>query len=343
MPVPCATQCVIGAGAAGLVAARELLREGHRPTVFEQGSRAGGVWVYTEATEEGVGAEAEQARSVHSSMYRNLRTNLPREVMSYADFPFTRVWRDGRRFCSHQEVRTLRACEKLASRVSACMHARMHACGVITHSAVCVHLLVCASLQVEAYLEAFAEQYDLQRLVQYDTRVVRALPCSSRRSAAGTDGVHENGTANGHADRAAAHDKLPWPRWQVTTEPSNDAEVCVMLAGFSLDAFCSRNFCFSSSTCMPCCRKRRPLQHRPSTPWWSATGTTACRAARTCPARAASRASCCTATATATTRPMRGSLSWSSAHRPPARTSAARSPLWPTRWGLCHRIEHGYC
>ena len=37
-------------------------------------------------------------------MYRNLRTNLPREVMSYTDFPFTRAWLDARRFCSHEEV-----------------------------------------------------------------------------------------------------------------------------------------------------------------------------------------------------------------------------------------------
>ena len=29
-------------------------------------------------------------------MYRNLRTNLPREVMSYTDFPFTRTWLDSR-------------------------------------------------------------------------------------------------------------------------------------------------------------------------------------------------------------------------------------------------------
>ena len=78
---------------------------------LEQGSRAGGVWVYTEETEEG-GEHAEaqqqqqqqQQRGVHSSMYRNLRTNLPREVMSYADFPFTRVWHDPRRFCGHAEV-----------------------------------------------------------------------------------------------------------------------------------------------------------------------------------------------------------------------------------------------
>lgn len=32
--------------------ARELIREGHRPVVFEQGSKVGGVWVYTDRVEE---------------------------------------------------------------------------------------------------------------------------------------------------------------------------------------------------------------------------------------------------------------------------------------------------
>jgi heterodisulfide reductase subunit A-like polyferredoxin len=40
-------QAVLGAGAAGLVAARELLREGHRVVVFEQSARLGGVWAYS--------------------------------------------------------------------------------------------------------------------------------------------------------------------------------------------------------------------------------------------------------------------------------------------------------
>lgn len=44
-------QAVIGAGAAGLVAARELVLEGHRVTVFEKGSSTGGVWVYTDEVE----------------------------------------------------------------------------------------------------------------------------------------------------------------------------------------------------------------------------------------------------------------------------------------------------
>ena len=35
--------------------ARELIREGHRTTIFEQGSRLGGVWVYTDKVEESHG------------------------------------------------------------------------------------------------------------------------------------------------------------------------------------------------------------------------------------------------------------------------------------------------
>lgn len=42
---------MIGAGAAGLVAARELVNEGHKVTVFEKGSCTGGVWVYTDDVE----------------------------------------------------------------------------------------------------------------------------------------------------------------------------------------------------------------------------------------------------------------------------------------------------
>ena len=48
---PVALQAVIGAGAAGLVAARELSCEGHKVTVFEKGSCTGGVWVYTDDVE----------------------------------------------------------------------------------------------------------------------------------------------------------------------------------------------------------------------------------------------------------------------------------------------------
>ena len=97
---------VIGAGAAGLAAARELAEEGHDVVVFEQGGDVGGVWVYDPRTEtDRLGTDPGRVR-VHSSVYASLRTNLPREVMGYAAFPFTGVHADdARRFCGHAEVR----------------------------------------------------------------------------------------------------------------------------------------------------------------------------------------------------------------------------------------------
>ena len=99
---------VVGAGAAGLAAARELLLEGHDVVVFERSRDVGGVWVYDpriEAGDDFVRRDPNRDR-VHSSMYASLRTNLPREVMGYASFPFTRSFSgDARRFCGHREVR----------------------------------------------------------------------------------------------------------------------------------------------------------------------------------------------------------------------------------------------
>ncbi|KAF8068234.1 flavin-containing monooxygenase [Scenedesmus sp. PABB004] len=86
---------VIGAGAAGLAALRELRAEGHAAVAFELAARTGGVWVYDEADVDSdpLGA-APARRRAHGSMYRDLRTNLPRELMVV----------DARRFCGHAEV-----------------------------------------------------------------------------------------------------------------------------------------------------------------------------------------------------------------------------------------------
>lgn len=73
---------VIGAGAAGLCAAKHALAAGYRVTVFEQSDQVGGTWNYTDQVQvDGQGAE------VHSSMYQGLITNLPKEVLGYPDFP----------------------------------------------------------------------------------------------------------------------------------------------------------------------------------------------------------------------------------------------------------------
>ncbi|KAI3437777.1 hypothetical protein D9Q98_000224 [Chlorella vulgaris] len=96
---------VVGAGAAGLATTRELLRAGHRPTVFEQAGNIGGVWKYSdEVDDEPCGGGQ---HTVPGSAYANLRCNLPREVMGLPEFPFDSHFNgsaDPRQFCGHEEV-----------------------------------------------------------------------------------------------------------------------------------------------------------------------------------------------------------------------------------------------
>ncbi|KAM0934339.1 putative flavin monooxygenase, FAD/NAD(P)-binding domain superfamily [Dioscorea sansibarensis] len=91
---------VIGAGPGGLVAARELRREGHEVTVFEKSTSVGGTWVYNPATDS-------DRVAVHGSLYRSLRTNLPRQLMGFLDYPFpgpSESFVDPRAFPAHEEV-----------------------------------------------------------------------------------------------------------------------------------------------------------------------------------------------------------------------------------------------
>lgn len=133
-PIGMMVQAVIGAGAAGLAAARELVREGHVVTVLEQTDRIGGVWAYTDAVEDDpLGLDPHRQR-VHSSMYEGLRTNLPREVMGYSEFPFDTKFtgsNDPRRFCSHQEV--LAYLEAFAGEFELLQHIRFrtHVCSLV--------------------------------------------------------------------------------------------------------------------------------------------------------------------------------------------------------------------
>ncbi|KAL8216739.1 hypothetical protein R6Q57_023576 [Mikania cordata] len=106
-PVAACDVAVIGAGAAGLAAARYLRREGHSVVVFDRDSQIGGIWVYTNNTEpEPLGVDPTRP-VVQSSLYASLRTNLPREAMGFREYPFAAnkaVQRDPRRFPGHREV-----------------------------------------------------------------------------------------------------------------------------------------------------------------------------------------------------------------------------------------------
>lgn len=74
--------CVIGAGIAGLAAAKNCIGSGMKVTVFEQAKMLGGTWLYT----DDVGKD-EYGMDVHTAMYKGLMTNLPKELMGYPDFP----------------------------------------------------------------------------------------------------------------------------------------------------------------------------------------------------------------------------------------------------------------
>ncbi|XP_057319304.1 uncharacterized protein LOC130663831 [Microplitis mediator] len=84
---------IVGAGSAGLAALRHVVlllaaentqSQGKITQVvcYEKTNQVGGTWVYT--TEIGVD---HYGLPIHSSMYDSLRTNLPKEVMGYPDFP----------------------------------------------------------------------------------------------------------------------------------------------------------------------------------------------------------------------------------------------------------------
>lgn len=74
--------CIIGAGAGGLACARHALDASVEVTVFEQTDRIGGTWVYTDST-----GRDQNGIPIHTSMYEGLRTNLPRQIMGFPDWP----------------------------------------------------------------------------------------------------------------------------------------------------------------------------------------------------------------------------------------------------------------
>ncbi|XP_019892627.1 flavin-containing monooxygenase 3 isoform X3 [Musca domestica] len=75
--------CVIGAGTAGLTALKNSLEHQLNVVCYEQGKVLGGTWVY-----EDLSPNIRDDDEIHSSMYQGLRTNLPKEVMGYLDFPY---------------------------------------------------------------------------------------------------------------------------------------------------------------------------------------------------------------------------------------------------------------
>ncbi|GFO34733.1 flavin-containing monooxygenase [Plakobranchus ocellatus] len=100
---------IIGAGGGGLCALRHLTKPRtikgsaaeERPVqfeavCFEQAAKVGGTWAYTDQ----IGTD-KHGNLIHSSMYKNLKTNLPKECMAFPDFPFSD---DLPSFIKHEDV-----------------------------------------------------------------------------------------------------------------------------------------------------------------------------------------------------------------------------------------------
>ncbi|XP_035663624.1 flavin-containing monooxygenase FMO GS-OX5-like [Branchiostoma floridae] len=151
---------VIGAGPAGLCAARFLSAEPERylPTVYEQTAAVGGTWVYTDRTGTG-----EHGLPVHSSMYKNLRTNLPKEAMVFQDFPYDSGLPS---YLPHEEV--LRYLEKYAK------HFGLH-----QYIQVSFELLTVTSFKVTAPDSPSTEQFDAVMVCnggRYSVPYIPAVP-----------------------------------------------------------------------------------------------------------------------------------------------------------------------
>ncbi|KAH6812164.1 hypothetical protein C2S51_025926 [Perilla frutescens var. frutescens] len=102
---PPLTVAVIGAGAAGLAVGRALKTEGHEFVIYEKSEKLGGTWLYDPRVESDPLSLDPNREIVHSSLYHSLRTNLPRELMGFPDYPFsTEKNRDPRTFPGHEEV-----------------------------------------------------------------------------------------------------------------------------------------------------------------------------------------------------------------------------------------------
>lgn len=87
---------VIGSGASGLCALKNAIDYGCDVIAFEQSKFVGGLWNYTDQTDKD-----DNGLEVHSSMYQNLVTNLPIELMCYPNEPFPAQEKS---FVSSQEV-----------------------------------------------------------------------------------------------------------------------------------------------------------------------------------------------------------------------------------------------
>ena len=72
---------IIGCGVGGLTSIKSCLEAGLQPTCFEQQSKFGGIWNYTDGPRPNLG-------SVHA----NTMTNVSKATMCFSDYPMPKEW-----------------------------------------------------------------------------------------------------------------------------------------------------------------------------------------------------------------------------------------------------------
>lgn len=115
---------VIGAGVAGMCAAKYLLQEGLEVEIYEMGSQIGGMWCYM--NDNG-----------RSSAYRTLHINTAKSLTRFSDYPFDE---NIQTFPDHWEV--------------------------------------------HAYLEGYAEAFDLRRRIRFNSEITSITPLIERKGEA---------------------------------------------------------------------------------------------------------------------------------------------------------------
>lgn len=75
---------VIGAGTAGICAAKTAMENGMNVVVYEQADQLGGLWAYSKKT-----GNDEYGLDTNGYMYKDLKTNAPKEIMNFPDFEYS--------------------------------------------------------------------------------------------------------------------------------------------------------------------------------------------------------------------------------------------------------------
>ncbi|KAF5271110.1 hypothetical protein FQA39_LY08248 [Lamprigera yunnana] len=74
---------IVGAGVAGILSLKYALESGYECHCFEQTKTFGGTWVYTDET-----GNDEYGFPIYNTMYKDLKTNIPKEIMVFKDFAY---------------------------------------------------------------------------------------------------------------------------------------------------------------------------------------------------------------------------------------------------------------